>query len=57
MCPFLHGSPVKKRFSPSKVALLRVIFSMSASHCLESRLPDLRRFSKGSRSALILTKH
>jgi len=53
----MHGSPVKKRFSPSKVALLRVIFSMSAPHCLESRLPDLRRFSKGSRSALILTKH
>jgi hypothetical protein len=50
----MHGTPVKKRFSPSKVALLRVIFSMSAPHCLESRLPDLRRFSK---SALILTKH
>ena len=57
MCPFLHGAPVKKRFSPSTVAVLRVIFSMSAPHCLESRLPDLRRFSKGSRSALILTKH
>jgi hypothetical protein len=40
-----------------QIALLRVIFSMSAPHCLESRLPDLRRFSKGSRSALILTKH
>jgi hypothetical protein len=26
----MHGTPVKKRFSPSKVALLRVIFSMSA---------------------------
>jgi hypothetical protein len=51
----MHGTPVKKRFSPSKVALLRVIVSMSAPHCLKSRLPDLRRFSKGSRSALILT--
>ena len=34
MCPLMHGSPVKKRFSPSKVALLRVIFSMCAPHCV-----------------------
>ena len=51
---FPCSSQLAQRFSPSKVALLRVIFSMSAPHCLESRLPDLRRFSK---SALILAKH